>query len=406
MEVNMEFLLKSGLSILKRRSCLCLAAILFGALSLCSPGAEYFVALGGSDSNGGTEWGDAFATISHAVAQADATEVTVSNGTYDIPDVITIGKAITIRSFGAGEYGGLPNATNTVVDRGYGSRVFYLSDAGIVLDGFTITRGGRGGKFVAGKGVYMTGGSLLNCIVKNNGSSSDISDGNAGGGGIFMAGGLVSNCTVQANQIVEGKGQGGAGIWAQGSSVIIGCRILDNSQTRPYECFGGGIFAQHATVKIQNCLVTGNLVRDKGGGIYGGTIVNCTVVSNRVSLATGAGEAGGVYLPAGHSLNNSIVYFNQVNSAHNNLNTTVGVGHSCFTMPDDTSNGNIPDNPLFLDLPGGDYRLDPFSPCKEAGDSSIVTWLSDLDGNSRIKGIVDMGAYELQPPAGLMIIIR
>jgi len=364
---------------------------------------EYFVAPGGADGNGGSGWSDAFATISNAVARADATIVTVSNGTYNTAAQIFVTKAITIRSFGGGIHGGLANATNTIVDRGRGIRVFNLSDAGAVLDGLTITGGGGGGKYNPGKGIYMTGGSVLNCVVKENGTGQGHNDGNAGGGGIYMTGGLVSNCTIKANQLVEFSG---AGVSAGGSSTITHCRILENVQWAHYNhpTHGGGIYASSASVRIRNCLVAGNVIRQNGGGIYGGTVENCTVVSNRTRSAEASG--GGVYLTAGSTVSNSIVYFNTVDGVHSNLNTTVGMGYSCFTLPDGTNNGNISDDPQFVDLAGGNYRLLESSPCLNSGDSSVVDWATDLDGNYRTKGIVDMGCYEFQPPAGSILIVR
>jgi len=380
-------------------------AWLVAAYALVTPvlAVEYFVAPGGADGNGGLDWGDALGTISNAVARADATIVTVSNGTYNTAAQIFVTNAITIRSFGGGVHGGLANATNTIVDRGRGIRVFNLSDAGAALDGLTITGGGGGGKHNPGKGIYMTGGSVLNCIVKENGTGQGHNDGNAGGGGIYMTGGLVSNCTITANMLVEFSG---AGVWAGGSSEIVHCRIVENVQWANYNhpTHGGGIYASSASVRIRNCLVAGNVIRQNGGGIYGGTVENCTVVSNRTRLATATG--GGVYLAAGSTLSNSIVYFNTVAGVHSNLNTAVGVGYSCFTLPDDTSNGNISDDPQFVDLAAGNYRLLESSPCLNSGDSSVVDWARDLDGNRRIQGVVDMGCYEFQPPSGSILIVR
>lgn len=71
---------------------------------------------------------------------------------------------------------------------------------------------------------------------------------------------------------------------------------------------------------------------------------------------------------------------------------------------------NINADPLFVDDDGpdntvgtddDDLHLQLGSPCMDTGDNSVVTELTDLDGNPRIfNGIVDMGAYEcvLPPP--------
>src|SRR5437667_6508269 len=57
---------------------------------------------------------------------------------------------------------------------------------------------------------------------------------------------------------------------------------------------------------------------------------------------------------------------------------------------------------MFIDLAGGNFRLQPGSPCINAGNNFYVSTSTDLDGNPRIiNGTVDMGAYEFQGASGL-----
>jgi hypothetical protein len=57
--------------------------------------------------------------------------------------------------------------------------------------------------------------------------------------------------------------------------------------------------------------------------------------------------------------------------------------------------GMIDANPLFVDPSNGDYHLTWPSPCRDAGDNSVVTEPDDFEGDSRICGsCVDMGADE------------
>jgi hypothetical protein len=353
------------------------------------------VATNGSDTvNNGMSLDSPFRTISNAVARSDATIVTVANGTYNIGDQITVGKALTIRSFGGSVYGGLANATNTVVNRGGGaSRVFNLSVAGVVLDGLTIT--GSGGSGYSGGGVYMpSGGTVQNCIVRNNKGPSW--DGQFGGG-VYMVGGTLSNCIVQANTTANNRGGAGAGIYAD-NSQIINCQVIGNTNdgfVNAGPADGGGIYATASTL-IRNCLIASNkAVRTSGGGVYGGRIENCTIVGNSASWS-----AGGVY---GSVVTNSIVLDNT--TGVEDFTTKNYGGPSTFaysySLPKPAGVGNI-NSASFVDAAGGNYRL---MPCPAVDGGTNLTWMAgalDLDGNPRTNGVnnrVDMGAYERVPGA-------
>ena len=76
-----------------------------------------------------------------------------------------------------------------------------------------------------------------------------------------------------------------------------------------------------------------------------------------------------------------------------------------LTGPSDT--GNISNDPLFVDSSAGDYHLSRLSPCINAGvDRAWMIGAVDLDGEPRLISTVDMGAYELPPPLGTIIIVR
>lgn len=63
---------------------------------------------------------------------------------------------------------------------------------------------------------------------------------------------------------------------------------------------------------------------------------------------------------------------------------------------------------LFVDAAAGDYRLADGSPCVNAGlNQPWMAGATDLSGLRRVMaGVVDMGAYEWEPPAATLLIIR
>jgi hypothetical protein len=98
---------------------------------------------------------------------------------------------------------------------------------------------------------------------------------------------------------------------------------------------------------------------------------------------------------------NSIVYDNLTPDGTNCSNS--GLTNCCtFPLPD-VGTGNITNAPLLVDLAGGDFHLQPDSPCINSGNNAYVVLTNDLDGNPRIQGgTVDIGAYEYQTPTSII----
>ena len=60
-------------------------------------------------------------------------------------------------------------------------------------------------------------------------------------------------------------------------------------------------------------------------------------------------------------------------------------------------------NPLFVNLAGGNLRLQACSPVLNVGDNTANSTTTDLDGSNRKFGVIDMGAYEYQSVLQLQI---
>ena len=80
----------------------------------------------------------------------------------------------------------------------------------------------------------------------------------------------------------------------------------------------------------------------------------------------------------------------------------------CCVHPAASGLDNISDDPMFVNAAAGDYRLSCGSPCINAGTNQ--PWMvgaMDIAGERRVaRIIVDIGAYEVQPPCGSVLSIK
>jgi hypothetical protein len=149
-----------------------------------------------------------------------------------------------------------------------------------------------------------------------------------------------------------------------------------------------GNYAGGAYGVLNNCIIAYNSASYGGGG--NGTLNNCTLVGN-------TGNQGGAAYES--ELNNCILYYNSAPSGPNALYCSLNY---CAT-PTPGGPGNITNEPVFVNLAGGDFHLQSNSPCINAGNNAYVAVANDFEGNPRIKGgTVDVGAYEFQNPASVI----
>jgi PKD repeat protein len=255
------------------------------------------------------------------------------------------------------------NGAAATVISGGGIRCAYVGlDA--VLNGFTLTNGYAGD----GGGAWCeVSGVVTNCTFSGNGASNS-------GGGAY--GGLLTDCTF-TNNSAGGAGGGAAG------GTLIRCTLTGNSANT-----GGGT----SGATLSQCVLKGNSAM-YGGGAMWSVLNNCTLMGN------GFGVVGGGAF--GCTLNNCIVHSNVDQFGVNYSNCKLSY---CCASPLPTDGvGNIDKDPLVVDFPGGNLRLQPNSPCINAGNNAFVSDATDLDGNPRtVGGTVDIGAYEFQD-SGSMI---
>lgn len=180
---------------------------------------------------------------------------------------------------------------------------------------------------------------------------------------------------------------------------------------------GGGVLCASPDVFLTNCLIMGNAARANsdrfttgtGGGVNGGTLYNCMIVSNSAASFGGGAFASTLYncTVIGNRADrsgggvrqststNCIVYYNTARGLPDNY-SAASFYYSC-TTPSVAGSGNISKTPEFVDCLRGDLRLLGVSPCIDAGDNGVVRTDHDFAGNPRVmRGKVDMGALEFQ----------
>ncbi len=301
--------------------------------------ATIHVAPDGDDDNDGASWATAKATLQAAVdAQAyPGGPVVVADGTYLLTEEIVVDKEVLIQSLNGPEV--------TVIDGSGITRCFHLGSSPTLLSGFTIRNGY--GRNIDGAGVYCTDETpvISNCRITDN-----VLEGYGSGSGMY--GGTARRCVFSGNQTPRS---------------------------------GGGL----ACGRAESCLFVGNSAGYYGGGAYDSTLVNCTLAGNH------SDDYGGAASNA--TLVNSIAWYNTAPTG-DNLYDCVAT-YTCSPDVTHGAGGCITGEPFFADRSRHDYRLEPASPCIDAGFNDAVESAFDLAGNPRILyGTVDLGACEWVAP--------
>jgi hypothetical protein len=265
--------------------------------------------------------------------------------------------------------------------------------------------------------------SIQGVVIKNGRANGEQNPNGMGGGLLISAANVVIwDSLLSGNR----GGLGGAVAVESGSITVVNSRISGNTA----RLYGAGVYAQHSSVILNNCLITGNtgyrdgfmigpVIHALNSSIY---VNSCTVADNLPSNNKAIASLGWVSPPT-HELivTNSILYNggNEIFTTHPSTTqvsrTNVQGGWT------GTGTGNINADPLFT-LPGvwsfegewiaGNYHLKTGSPCIDKGSTALlppdVTDLNangnttealplDLDGLPRTQGTgTDMGVYETE----------
>ena len=294
-----------------------------------------------------------FSTIQQAIdASRNGDTILASDGIFKgfgNKNINFNGKGITVKS--------LNGPDNCIIDCEGGGRGFVFENSendNSVLQGFKVIHGQE----ELGGAIYINNSSpkIIECIISEN------------------------------------SGTHGAGIYGFNTSAIFSnCKILNNEAT------GSGVnYFNSSSPTIINTIISGNTA-GHGAGLFfyesTANVINCTITKNTAS------GAGGLYCNGSDpTIVNSIFWDNSPDELGlDDSNPSIAY---CLIQGGYQGEGNVDDNPLFVDPESNDYHLVEDSPCKNAGNNNVLELPeTDMDGNPRIaNGIVDMGAYEIVVP--------
>ena len=252
----------------------------------------------------------------------------------------------------------------------------------------------KGGAVYAATGASPT---LMSCTIRHNfakggnglnlcyGTQQQGGDGGAGiGGAIHCEDGnvRVTNCTISGNSAKGGDGGSG---WIGGAEMDWECQGTGGGG------IGGAISCENASLVAINCTLIGN---SASGGARGPGWDFC-------GATNGGSYGGGLNFNSGtHEVTNCILWANLPEQIY------VSSGSSAVTYSAVQGGvggqGNINEDPFFVDAATANYRLSPGSPCIDAGNNIAPNVApTDVDGRPRIidgdcndTNVVDMGAYE------------
>lgn len=321
--------------------------------------AEWFVATNGSDSANGQNWAAAKSTLQAGVdAASNGDTVWVgagiySNGStnvagYDLPARVHVNKTIHLRSW--------DGPARTTISGSWTHRGIILG-AGATLSGFSL---------IAFDRLTNQHGVAVCCESSNSVVSNCVVTGLAnlpytGNSLSAMSGGIIRNCTFTSNK---------HDVATVHQSEIWNSDFMDDYSS-------AGASAADAST-LYNCVIANNRTYEGVAGVRSSVLMNCTVVGNQSSDDgyTGADQASTAY--------NTIFW-----------NNNGGYGYLLSSNINCIAGGSFLDDPHFANAALYDFHLVATSACIGAGvNLNWMTGAADHDGKTRVRGQVDIGAFE------------
>jgi len=424
------------------------AVVLAGIACASADGAIRYVSASlTTGANNGTSWADAYqgpaAVATALAASVSGDQIWVKAGTYK--PTTTTNRALfhTLKS-GVGVYGGFAGGESTLAERDVAANVTTLTgDLSGNDNGTVATMADNSYHVVVGSSVLNT--AILDGfrVVGGYANGATASNYDKGGGIIVLTSGnpTIRNCKFIGNRCTFG---GGAGYVYQAQATFTDCEFTDNVGGS----YGGAFDTNATTVTWDRCSFTNNQAAragaiesygssqtriyncvfhlnkatstNSGGAVWAGTTSTVTVRdSTFVQNSTTAASGGGFYNTSGTSTLSNCIFWGNFGSggatANNQITANGGTNTVtyCIVQNGATGTGNLSADPLFVSAATGDLHLQATSPAIDAGSVAMIPAgvTLDRDGNARrvdiatvadtgagTAPIVDIGAYEVQPP--------
>ena len=327
----------------------------------------------------------------------DGMTVLIGPGTYADKPTPQVGKAVTIRST---EGRDRTFFTHSELDL----TLLKLANPLASFSGVTFTQTVLGA--YCGRAIVLESGVLFDCVVRDC-ATMNSAIANVSGGAV------VSNCVFTCNRTTRNV-----------SHVYLKDGLIDNCEfTRTSgsdERYGAALTLEGAsTVRDSLFAFNTNTLCAAAIRVMGGTIENCTIVSNvvtersTVAAGLGRGSAGDDLTAATTTIRNSIICGNFGPGGETNITSRpkVEVSYTLSHPIYPTGAGNLGGDPKFRNA--RNFRLKSSSPAVDRG--LYQGWMDgavDLDGKPRIyinpttgEGTVDLGCYESKP-VGMLLLVR
>jgi len=376
---------------------------------------DLYVSTTGSDSNSGTNWAQAFRSITHAIAAADiGTHIHVGAGTY----VTNVAESLPLELREAGVWligGPLRNDVVISAPPGTPARCLNVIDASFAkVSGITFRDHYRlNSSFwedIQGGGVYAsnaTAFTVQGCLIAGNRIDGNVND-YLDGAGFYMTRSSVRmiDTHVSSNRlyVTAGGWNGhgwGAGIYvASGELYARNLVVCDNvtSNNNYQNAMGGGIYFAAGSHFLENCLVFSNNCvgtdpERLGDGMYvdgAVTFVNSTVVDNG---ARNPGVGYGIYVGSGSLRMTNCIVWNHDDDLYN-----AGTNLSYSVIEDGDNNGTNhcnSVNPEFADRTY--YHLKSKVGYYQGGYFDGGTWTTNEISSPCIDAGWPGGSFEREP---------